>query len=428
MMTNQKQIRSILLALYVVSAASYLIAPILPIYFIESVAKGGLAWPKSVAMPLVGTYIAMTYIAPCIGGILADTFCGRTWTMVLGYCFTFASIIVLRTMPLPDLIPYELSILALGIGIIKVCLTASIGSFCPTPEESRTAYGHQYVVACLGFMTGGVLSNPLFDRYGMNMLLTAALCGIALSTLLSIPASLSHARFTQNIPADAGGTQKGLTGSLWLFITLLIISTLFFICSNQINTSIVVFLHTAVDRSVGNLTIPTLWFGAFASLAVTLLSPLIRRIWATFESRHAHLDPIKIGVGGLFVASSLAILGLLSIGHTTHASISGGLPLLALVHIGIMIADAHVRPTLFSAATRMTPQRFHTVATALVYTGIGCGGKLAGVLAGTIDASGFSTVFATAAWIASGVCVLCLGLWARIRTSPANASLGTIKK
>ena len=184
---NPKHLRAVLLSLYVVSTASYLIAPILPIYFIESIAKGGLAWPKSTALPLVGTYLAMTYIAPCIGGLLADMLFGRTWTAIVGYFFTFASIVLLLVFPIPEIIPYELALLALGIGIIKVCLTASVATFCSTQQQSQKAYGNYYLAACLGFMTGGLLSNPIFDSYGMNALLTVAFCGVFISTLFSIP-------------------------------------------------------------------------------------------------------------------------------------------------------------------------------------------------------------------------------------------------
>lgn len=416
MTSNQKQLKSILLSLYIVSSASYLIAPILPIYFIETIAKGGLAWPKSVALPLVGTYLAMTYIAPCIGGILADTCCGRTWTVVIGYCFTFLSIIVLHTIPLPELIPYELSVLALGIGIIKVCLTATIASFCSTPEESQKAYGNYYVVACLGFVTGGLLSNPIFDWYGMNTLLMVAFGGIGISLFFSIPASMCQGRHPQEECSQGGIDKQSPSSNMWLFATLLIIGTPFFICSNQLNTSVVVFLHTAVDRTIGTWTIPTLWFGALGSLTVTILSPFIRKAWAPLESRYVQVEPLKIAAGGVCAATALAILAMVSMGYSNYVPIPGALWLLALVHIGIMVADSHVRPTLFSAATRLTPPRFHTFATALVYTGVGTGGKLAGYLAGAIDSSGFPTVFTIATCIAIGCSSVCIALWVKLRT------------
>ena len=63
----------------------YLILGIFVLYVIEPTgAKGGLGLPDKTADDIFGTYIALTYLTPFIGGFLADRVLGYIKSIYIG--------------------------------------------------------------------------------------------------------------------------------------------------------------------------------------------------------------------------------------------------------------------------------------------------------------------------------------------------------
>ena len=61
----------------------YLLIGILPLYLMDS-QKGGLGWTEKQMAVLMGTYLALVYFTPFIGGLLADRLLGCRKTIVIG--------------------------------------------------------------------------------------------------------------------------------------------------------------------------------------------------------------------------------------------------------------------------------------------------------------------------------------------------------
>src|SRR5262245_14249723 len=61
----------------------YLLLGILPLYLTDS-QKGGMGWSAGETAVLVGSYLALVYFTPFIGGLLADRLLGCRRTILIG--------------------------------------------------------------------------------------------------------------------------------------------------------------------------------------------------------------------------------------------------------------------------------------------------------------------------------------------------------
>ncbi len=90
----------------------YLMLGILPLYLADS-QKGGMGWTDEKAAMVVGTYIAMVYFTPFIGGLLADRLLGYRRAILIGAGLMMAGHLVLAW---PTEIGLYLGLLLLVLG------------------------------------------------------------------------------------------------------------------------------------------------------------------------------------------------------------------------------------------------------------------------------------------------------------------------
>jgi POT family proton-dependent oligopeptide transporter len=401
---------SLLLCTLTIYSASYVITPLLPIYCIESTANGGLEWSKADTFSLFGTFLALLYISPFIGGLLGDFVLGKPLTAFLGYSLLGSGLIALSMYTDPTTVSLSLFALAIGIGCIKVTLSAALGKL---PQEIRQkGYDYYYIATCLGFVGGGLIANPIFSAFKMTgVVATSLFCmGISLCFFFSFFGKevFRGSQKEENVDTSSSATVAPSNNSCAFFI-LLMFAIPFFVCSHQLATGMPVFLHQCVNRTVGGRTIPTLWFGAIGSLTMTMISPWLRRAWNTVPASPQRIEPLKLSVGCAIIAASFATTAVFATVDPSIAVLSG-IPLLLCIHLTCFIADFHVRPILYSSATSLVPARYHTLSTALVSTSIGLGGKLAGTLASFVDTIGFSVLFLICS-ILSAFCALLSFIW-----------------
>lgn len=396
---------SLLFSIFSICSATYVIVPLLPIYFVESLANGGLGWSRAEAFSLFGTFLALVYISPFIGGLFGDFIFGKSFTTLLGYILVVSGLISIKMAISKDVVPFALLSLAIGFGFVKVNLTASIGRL---PEDVRQrGYEYYYIASSLGFVIGGLLSSPLFSMYAMTGVVCAALsCTLASVCFFFVFFGKEAFRPFQKASSAQTPSSLSATPNTGSFLFLLALGIPFFICTSQLTTAMPVFLHHCVNRTLGNWTVPTLWFGAVGSFIMMLSSPYLRKTWNNPHIKLKGFIPLKFFVGFIIMAVSFALTASFSNLDPTSIASTIGIPLLLCVHVMCCVADFHIRPLLFSSATSLICPRYHTLSTALVYFCVGLGGKLAGTLASYADTVGFTIIFS----ICSFVAIFCGGL------------------
>ena len=409
---TNKELIPLLLSTLSIYIASYLVTPLLPIYFVESTLNGGLGWSRADTFSMFGSFLALIYIAPFIGGMLGDFILGKLATALLGYSLFGTGLILLNLFTDRDMVFLALIALSCGIGFVKVNLSAALGRL---PVEIRQkGYEYYYIATCLGFVGGALFANSIFTAFKMKGLIATSCCCTMISSCLFFVffGKAVQEKDTEDQKASTSEPKTNHLHSVQAFFILLFCAVPFFVCSNQLATGMPVFLHQCVDRSVGGWTIPALWFGAIGSLTMTLISPWLRKAWKNTEGSFIRIAPLKLSVGFVIIAFSFAVTSFFASLQASSTTIFA-IPLLLCVHLFCFIADFHVRPVLYSAATSLIPSRYHTLSTAFVYSSVGLGGKLAGTLASSVDTIGFSMMFLTCSVIAAFCGCLAFLWWKR---------------
>ena len=68
----------------------YLMVGIFLLYLTDTVGHGGRGLDNAAAVSIVGTYVALIYLTPFIGGLVADRYLGYTKSIFLGGSFAGA--------------------------------------------------------------------------------------------------------------------------------------------------------------------------------------------------------------------------------------------------------------------------------------------------------------------------------------------------
>ncbi len=204
----------------------YLMLGILPQYLADS-QKGGMAWTDEQAAVVVGTYIALVYFTPFIGGLMADRLFGFRKMIIAGGLLMMIGHLVLA---IPNEIGLYLGLgfLILGNGGFKPNISSLLGNLYPPGSPLKdSAYSIFYLGVNLGaFICNFVaaLARNYFDEHPIHVTSTwqiagwhAAFATAAVGMLLGLLLFLfNYRRFDQaDTVHRAAGSDASLT-PLWV--------------------------------------------------------------------------------------------------------------------------------------------------------------------------------------------------------------------
>jgi proton-dependent oligopeptide transporter, POT family len=132
----------------------YLMLGILPLYLADS-QKGGLGMTDKEAAVIVGSYIALVYFTPFIGGLIADRVLGFRRTIIIGGLLMMFGQFVLA---IPDKMGLFLgmALLILGNGAFKPNISSLLGNLYPPGSPLKDA---GYNIFYLGINIGAFICN-----------------------------------------------------------------------------------------------------------------------------------------------------------------------------------------------------------------------------------------------------------------------------
>ena len=318
------------------------------------------------AFLLVGTYSALLYLTPVVGGYLADKYFGFQqsivyggWLFIIGY--------LLLALPHPQAFYLGLSVLIVANGLFKPNVTSILGELYRGPEDHRRDPGYTWfymgmnigsllpplflgalvvlVNWSVGFLTAalGMFLSMVFYYVGRRQLNHAGsvpkesvmhhplkkkkiLWFLLLGIVVSIAVVNVLLHFTQEVNYFVIGVsivfllvvvyflfqEKGrdrLRMAAALILT--VISAGFWIFYAQGSTSLVLFAKRNMEKHFLGLPINpegTLFFNPFF---IILFSPLISKLWIVLSRKNKDWStPIKFAWGVFFMAFGYLVLGI----------------------------------------------------------------------------------------------------------------------
>jgi POT family proton-dependent oligopeptide transporter len=160
---------------------------LLVLFLVSSVGLGGWDWPREHAMALYGTYLALVYWTPIIGGRIADLYIGSRKAVLVGAVLMTLGHAAMATEDiavhgfgvepsgfLKSFLFVGLALLILGNGFFKPNMTSMVSKMYEAhPEKKDGAYTIFYMGvnagAFLGILLVGFIGEKVSWGYGFGL-------------------------------------------------------------------------------------------------------------------------------------------------------------------------------------------------------------------------------------------------------------------
>ena len=147
---------------------------LLVLFLVSALGIGGWDWPRENALALYGTYLALLYLTPIIGGTLADKYLGNRKAIIIGAIIMTLGHASMAIESNPFFLYLGLGLLVIGTGFFKPNMTSFISIlYKDFPEKKDGAYTIFYMGvnagAFLGIMLCGYLGEILGWSWGFGL-------------------------------------------------------------------------------------------------------------------------------------------------------------------------------------------------------------------------------------------------------------------
>lgn len=147
---------------------------LLVLFLVSSLGIGGWDWPRENALALYGTYLALLYLTPIIGGQLADRYLGYRKAIIIGALIMTLGHASMAIESSKFFLYLGLFLLVVGTGFFKPNMTSFISVlYQDHPEKKDGAYTIFYMGvnagAFLGIMLCGYLGENLGWSWGFGL-------------------------------------------------------------------------------------------------------------------------------------------------------------------------------------------------------------------------------------------------------------------
>ncbi|SNR76420.1 peptide MFS transporter [Lutibacter flavus] len=161
---------------------------LLVLFLVSALGIGGWDWPRENALALYGTYLALLYLTPIIGGTLADKYLGNRKAIIIGAIIMTLGHASMAIESNPFFLYLGLGLLVIGTGFFKPNMSSFISIlYQDFPEKKDGAYTIFYMGvnagAFLGIMLCGYLGETLGWGWGFGLAGIFMLLGLLQFTL-----------------------------------------------------------------------------------------------------------------------------------------------------------------------------------------------------------------------------------------------------
>jgi proton-dependent oligopeptide transporter, POT family len=378
-----------------------------------------------------GAFTALAYIAPIIGGFLADRVLGFKTSIVWGGAFLSLGYFMLA-LPYTSIFYLSLATIITGNGLFKPNISSLLGTLYEPGDTNREAgFTIFYIGINIGSFLAGISSGYIKDHFGWHAGFGLACIGLLLGLVifsvgmkkiaslqynpltalppLKFPAKILFLASCVVIAVLLSFLLQDTLLSAWLFptigvvllvflltlalrekppyrqnlllLTALILSSIvYWMFFLQIFFSANLFVERLVDKNWLGMHIPTTVFYALEAVFVILLGPAFAWSWSTLNLMNKNPPPFL----KFILAIALAGCGFLTLSIGTHFPSAENLvnPLwVVLAYLLITMGELLLSPIGLSAVTTLSPRRLVGMMMGIWFVALGFGGQFAGWLA-----------------------------------------------
>lgn len=431
----------------------------------------GMGYGTAAAAAVAGSYGALVFLTPLLGGWLADRLLGSSLAVLLGGCVITAGH-GLMALPRASTFWIGLLAIALGTGLLKPNVTALVGVSQGTEQARReAAFSLFYMCTNLGAFLAPLLVGSLAQAHGWHWGFAAAGVAMALALVLFVLGSqrsdLWRPDPQQPLPPGQwavlwrragppmaavvalvgvhgllrGFSPQGLALDLFVlvlivalvalhqlwrtpgltaeqrrglrgFVLVFVSTVVFFMIYIQAGSVLIAFAQQHADRHLGGWDLPTPWLLAVNPLGVILFAPLFAQLWLRLGSRSPNAAVKFVLAFGLL---SLSLLLMVLPGFQADAGLQPTITWLLLLLVLQTWAELLVMPVAMSASSSLAPVGMEGRILALWYLSLSLGSALGGQLFAVLGGHGLGPFFLSLTLLVSAITALAIRLLPRFK-------------
>ena len=387
-------------------------------------ADPGFGWDDAAALRLYGTYTALVYLTPLIGGWLADNYLGQRISVIIGGVIMAAGQFVLaKAVPGSlSLFYVGLGLLTIGNGFFKANISTMVGELYREGDARRDG---GFTIFYMGINAGALLAPLVCSTFGEDPAwgwsygYFAAGCGMCLSVVIQLLfarrmlGDLGVKPSAKRSLAASGGKHAPLTqierDRLRVIFMLFVFVVLFWASFEQAGGLMTLYAAKKTNRFLtATYEIPAGYFQSVNSIFIILLAPMFAAIWSQLgRSGRNPAAPVKMIFGLLLTALGFVCM----VGAVYDQRAHGKASMLWLVgaYFFQTMGELCISPVGLSVVTKLAPLRLASVMMGVWFLINFVANWLAGQVGALAETLGDLTIFGG---ITGVLVVFALILWA----------------
>ena len=386
-------------------------------------------WPDKQVYALVGSFTALAYLSPVVGGWIADHLLGQKRAILIGAMVLLVSYVALSLTVSDYALTYSLAGIAVGTGLLKPNISSLLGNEYPAGSPHReNGFMIFYMGLTLGIILGTTLPSYSNEHFGWPISFMSAAVGMFIGTATFVFGIYCHrisdynqhtislrnsalsllllgllwvaSYYILNYPMLADAVfAVGILFSIFYFIyciksepknqarqtivigLLCLISVMFWAFYFQIFMSLTLFIVRVAASSVWGIEFPPPYYVGIQSVGMIVLGFILLR-----KKGHTNQKQQCISTGNKFLVamcSMTAAYGLITlVCYLTKVS-SAISPLYILpAYLLISLAEMLLSPVGLSAVTLLASRKKVSTLMGIFLASLGVGAFLAGKMAG----------------------------------------------
>jgi POT family proton-dependent oligopeptide transporter len=353
---------------------------------------------------IYGTYTAMAYFTPIVGGVIADRWLGKRRAVIIGGCIMAAGHFMMVFGPA---FYFALATIALGNGLFLPSLPSQINDLYRADDPRRGwAYNVYYVGINLGGFLAPLVCGTLGEFYGWHWGFGAAGVGMVAGLIIYIAGGkyLPEQRRVARKEAPAAASASSYRSALLLLFAIGLAVTVFRGAYEQVGNTVALWADVGVNRTTPLLTIPMTWFQSLNPLLVFMMTPFLLARWRRqADAGRPQSSMRRMAIGALMVAAAYLLLAAvaLEVGPGRASWLW-----LVLFFVIFTLGELHILPTGLGLFARLAPAGFGATTVAAWFLAIFSGSLTAGAVGALWSATTHARFFV----LLTGIATLAAGM------------------
>src|SRR3954469_15775279 len=337
--------------------------------------------PQESASLMYGTYTALVYLTPFLGGILADRWLGQRKSVVVGGLLMAAGHFV---MAIESSFFIALALLILGNGAFKPNVSTQVGGLYAAGDPRRDgAYTIFYMGINLGAFICNFICGTLAVVYGWHYGFAAAGVGMLLGLTVYVFGQRYLATDNQTLHKNDRTASQPLDSGEWKRVAALVglcaLNIVFWaVYEQQGNTMQTWADEQTVWPVIAGFHIPSTWFQSVNPLCIVVLAPLLDMFWLRQAKRNTEPSSVtKMAIGCIILGLSFIVM---VVGAQVVGTGKGSLFWPVFCTLLLTVGELYLSPIGLSLVTKVSPVRIVSMMMGMWFVSSFLGNTLSGYI------------------------------------------------